>query len=141
MNIKKIKPLFTGIITTANKYTINHSKNGVITNIPDTLKEYQTVVAIGDSVRGINVGDVVVIDPTRFVVKKHKEGSLKDGVIQDNVVIAYNFDIIKINNENHLLLQDRDIKYVIEDFEEDKEEPVIIDEKPGIIVPNTGIIV
>nr|DAX57676.1 MAG TPA: co-chaperonin [Crassvirales sp.] len=83
-----------------------------------TLKEYQTVLAVGDSVRGINVGDIVCINPSRFAVKKHKEGSLKDGIVTDNPVVTYNFDIIELDNKQCLLLQDRDIDFVIEDYEE-----------------------
>ena len=83
-----------------------------------TLKEYQTVLAVGDSVRGINVGDIVCINPSRFAVKKHKEGSLKDGIVTDNPVVTFNFDIIELDNKQCLLLQDRDIDFVIEDYEE-----------------------
>ena len=51
---------------------------------------YKTVVD------NIKEGDVVCINPSRFAVKKHKEGSLKDGIITDNPTISYNFDIIEI---------------------------------------------
>ena len=51
-------------------------------------------------------------------MKKHKEGSMKDGVITDNPVIAYNFDTVEMNGKQCLLLQDRDIEYIIEDYEE-----------------------
>ena len=136
MKIKKIKPLFTAVITTMDRYE-NDAKIGVLidtTKSKGTIKEYQTVIAIGDNVRGIKVGDVVSINPARFAVKKHQEGSLKDGVITDNPVIDYRFDIVEMNDTPYLLLQDRDINYVIDDFEDDKPPIIELPEDKKIII-------
>ena len=127
--------MFDGIVTTINKYRTDVKLPGssmIDTTKAGTVKEYQTVVAIGPMVRGIEVGDTVFINPKRYAQMKHQEGSLKDGVISDNPVIRYNFDIIPIDGEDHLLLQMADIKFVaeIEEFEED----------PVIILPETKII-
>ena len=120
LKIKKIKPLFTSIITTMDKYEQDQVVNGIIdtTRSQGTIKEYQTVLAVGSSVRDIKEGDLVSINPTRFAVKQHKAGTLKDGVVTDNPVIGYNFDIIEVDDKPCLLLQDRDINFIIEDFEE-----------------------
>ena len=136
MKIKKIKPLFTAVITTMDRYE-NDAKIGVLidtTKSKGTIKEYQIVIAIGDNVRGIKVGDVVSINPARFAVKKHQEGSLKDGVITDNPVIDYRFDIVEMNDTPYLLLQDRDINYVIDDFEDDKPPIIELPEDKKIII-------
>lgn len=136
MKIKKIKPLFTAVITTMDRYE-NDAKIGVLidtTKSKGTIKEYQTVIAIGDNVRGIKVGDVVSINPARFAVKKHQEGSLKDGVITDNPVIDYRFDIVEMNDTPYLLLQDRDINYVIDEFEDDKPPIIELPEDKKIII-------
>ncbi|MCG8399351.1 hypothetical protein LWS67_22960, partial [Bacillus atrophaeus] len=88
--------------TTMNKYENDvKTSTGLIdtSRQKGTLKEYQTVLAVGDSVRGINVGDIVCINPSRFAVKKHKEGSLKDGIVTDNPVVTFNFDIIELDNK------------------------------------------
>lgn len=120
LKIKKIKPMFTSLITTMDKY----EKDVVIGNLIDvskregSLKEYQKVLAVGSSVRDIKVGDLVCVNPTRFAVKKHQEGSLKDGIITDNPTIAYNFDVVEMDGKQCLLLQDRDIDFIIEDYEE-----------------------
>ena len=85
--IKSIKPMFNGIVTTCNKYAKDQllaGTNLVDTTKADTIKEYQTVVAVGPMVKGIEVGDTVFINPKRYAVKKHKEGTLKDGIITDN---------------------------------------------------------
>ena len=121
LKIKKIKPMFTSLITTMDKYEEDVRTSGGLLDVNKQqggLKEYQTVIAIGTTVRDIKVGDLVCINPTRFAVKQHREGTLKDGVISDNPVIKYNFDIIEIDGKQCLLLQDRDIDFIIEEYEE-----------------------
>lgn len=138
LKIKKIKPMFTALITSMDKYEQDVTTGGLInvTKMQGGLKEYQTVLAVGDSVRGIKVGDLVCINPTRFAVKKHREGSLKDGVITDNPVTTYNFDIVEMDGKQCLLLQDRDIDFIIEDWEEIPDQP-----QSTIIQPEKKIIV
>lgn len=102
-----------------------------------SLKEYQKVLAVGNSIRDIKVGDLVWINPTRFGVKKHREGSLKDGIVTDNPIITYNFDVVEMDGEQCLLLQDRDIEFVIEEFEEVPDQissSIIQPEKKKLIV-------
>lgn len=121
LKVKKIKPLFTSIITTMEKYEEDvRTASGLIdtTKQQGGLKEYQTVLAVGDSVRTIKVGDLVCVNPTRFAVKKHQAGSLKDGIVTDNPVVTYNFDVVEMDGKQCLLLQDRDIDFVIEEYEE-----------------------
>lgn len=126
LKIKKIKPMFNSIVTTMDRYTQDVTSNGVITDTDKqqgSIKEFQKVIAIGSTVRDIEVGDLVCINPTRFSVKKHQEGSLKDGIITDNPIIGYNFDIIEMEDIPYLILQDRDINYIIEDSEEIPDIP------------------
>lgn len=133
LKINKIKPLFTALITTMDKYEQDKiTEGGLIdtTKQQGTLKEYQKVLAIGDAVRGIKVGDLVCVNPARFAVRKHDKGSMRDGVITDNPVVTYNFDVVEMGGNQCLLLQDRDIEYVIEDYEEvpdSNPSPLIID--------------
>ena len=113
--------MFTSLITTMDKYEQDVKTSGGIIDTNKQqggLKEYQTVLAVGESVRGIKVGDLVCVNPTRFAIKKHQSGSLKDGVITDNPVIKYNFDVIEMDGKQCLLLQDRDIDFIIEEWEE-----------------------
>ena len=138
MVIKKIKPMFTALITTMDKYEHDIITDGGLIDTSKQqgcLKEYQRVVAVGTAVRDIKEGDLVCINPTRFAVRKHKDGSLKDGVISDNPVVDYKFDIVEMNNTPYLLLQDRDINFIIEDYEEDEEEksPIINTDKTLIL--------
>lgn len=124
IKVKKIKPMFTALITTMDKYEADvFTGSGLIdaTKQQGGLKEYQKVLAIGSSVRDLKEGDLVCINPSRFAVKKHKEGTLKDGVISDNPVVTYNFDIVEMDGNQCLLLQDRDIDFIIEEYEEVKD--------------------
>lgn len=130
--------MFTALITTMNKYEQDMTTGGLInvTKMQGGLKEYQTVLAVGGSVRDIKVGDLVCVNPTRFAVKKHQAGSLKDGVISDNPVTTYNFDVVEMDGKQCLLLQDRDIDFIIEEWEEVPDNPssIIQSEKKPLII-------
>ena len=113
--------MFTALITTMDKYEENVRTSGGLLDVTKQqggLKEYQTVLAIGSSVRDIKVGDLVCVNPTRFAVKQHQASTLKDGVVTDNPVVKYNFDVIEMDGKQCLLLQDRDIDFIIEEYEE-----------------------
>lgn len=123
--------MFNGLVTTMDRYSSDVTIKG--THLMDAaksgaVKEYQKVVAVGPMVRGIEVGDIVFINPKRYAVMKHKEGTLKDGVITDNPVVGYNFDTVEIDGDTYLYLQDNDIKFVAE-VEEFDEQPAIITEQ------------
>lgn len=120
LKVKKIKPMFTALITTMDKYEKDVKIGGLIDTARQQggLKEYQKVLAVGSSVRDIKVGDVVCVNPARFAVRKHQAGSLKDGVVTDNPVTTYNFDVVEMDGKQCLLLQDRDIDFIIEEWED-----------------------
>ena len=124
------------LVTTKEVYKEDKVINGVLTPTKGNLMEYQKVVAVGPVVRGINVGDLVSVNPKRYAVMKYKEGSLKDGIISENPVKHYNFNVIELDHVQHLLLTDQDIDFVIEEFEEEKDEAT-----PKVIVPKKNIIV
>lgn len=139
LRVKKIRPMFTALVTTMDRYSEDvRTADGIIdvSKQQGGLKEYQKVLAVGSMVRDIKVGDLVCVNPTRFAVKKHKPGTLKDGVVTDNPVVSYNFDVVEVDGQQCLLLQDRDIDFIIEDYEEvpDPEpSPLIKPEEKKII--------
>lgn len=136
LKVKSIKPLFTGVLTTANKYETTSTKNGIIISAKQTeghIKEYQTVVKVGSSVREIKPGDIVLINPSRYLRKKFDENSIRDD-FDKNPTIEINIPTVVINDKEYFLIEDRDIAYIIDDCEE------IPDTKPSIIMPkNTTI--
>lgn len=138
LKIKKLKPMFTHLITTMDKYEDDVITGGIIDTHRQkgSVKEYQKVVAVGSLVRDIKVGDMVLINPKNYRVLKHEKGSLKDGVVTDNPVVGYNIPTVEINGELFMYLNDNDIEYVVEEYEE------VEDPKPSaIITPPTDIIV
>lgn len=136
MDIKKIRPLFNAVVTTTISYKESELKIGGIidsSKIQMPIKEYQTVVAVGPTVKGINVGDLVKINPSRYIVRKYKEDSVKSDINSYNPVDEYRFKTVVMNGEKYLLLYDSDIEYVIEEFEEEPQS--------DIIVPNNELII
>lgn len=120
-----IKPLFNRIVTTMNKHEEDTiTANGITIPNKGAIMEYQTVVAVGSSVRDIKVGDLVYINPTRYAKMKHKQGSLKDGVMGDNPVIGYEFTTVMLGDKPHLLLYDSDVDFIIEESH-DEPNPII----------------
>ena len=136
LKVKSIKPLFTGVLTTANKYETTSTKNGIIISAKQTeghIKEYQSVVKVGSSVREIKPGDIVLINPSRYLRKKFDENSIRDD-FDKNPTIEINIPTVVINDKEYFLIEDRDVAYIIDDCEE------IPDTKPSIIMPkNTTI--
>lgn len=128
--------MFNAIVTTMDMYTEDELKIGGIidsSKIQMSIKEYQTVIAIGNTVKDIKIGDLVKINPERYKVRKYKEDSIKNDINTYNPVEQYQFKTVTIDNKQCLLLYDSDIQYIVEEFE--KEEP-----QSDIIVPNNDII-
>ena len=140
LKIKKVKPMFTKILTTMDKYEDNVSSNGIIdvTKTKGTIKEYQKIISIGNSVRNVKEGDLICIDPKRYAVRKHQEGSLKNNIISDNPVTGYNFNVLDVDGVSYLLLDEADVSFIVEEYEETKEEST--PKYDGIIIPDTSII-
>lgn len=132
--IKKIKPMFNGLVTTMERYGQEYLKGTTMIDPTKTgtVKEYQKVVAVGPHVKGIEVGDTVFINPKRYAVMEHKEGGLQDGVIKDNPVVGYKFEIVEIDDVPHMYIFDNDVKYVAEVEEFDENPTLVMPDKPKI---------
>ena len=122
MIIKAIKPMFTAVVTTMDKYTADDFKGKLITNLNEVngaVKEYQTVVAVGTQVRDIAVGDIVKINPMRYAVRKYAEDSVKKDLLGQKIE-GFNFPEVELNGIPHLYLQQNDIEYVVTEWEDEK---------------------
>ena len=125
--IKKIKPLFTGVVTTAKRYVGMQSadKNGLIIDtrkLDGGLNYYQTIVAVGTAVRDMKEGDVVKVNFSRFALPKHTPGAIDEAQNKqfDNLSITYEIPTIEIDGETYLNIQDRDIEYIVTEYEVDE---------------------
>lgn len=120
-SVKSVRPTFNRLVTTCDLYAEDMTRNGLIVpkEARGTLKEYQTVIAVGDTVRNVQVGDLVHINPMRYSRMRHDEGSLKNGVVTDNPVVDYDLPVLELDGKRCLLLYDQDIDYVVTGYEAD----------------------
>lgn len=133
LKLKKITPTFNHILVTKNLRDHDEYDNGVLVRPAGSTKEWQRVVAIGPDVRRCKVGDIIMVDPVRYAVMKHKDGSLQDGVVADNPTVAYNIPIITIDGKEFMYLFDTDIQFIIDKFEETEDLPPLYVAQPTII--------
>lgn len=67
--------------------------------------------------REVKPGDVVLINPTRYTKKKFSEDSLRTEFV-DNPTIEINIPSVQLEDQEVFMIEERDIAYVIEEFEE-----------------------
>ena len=111
--IRKVKPLFTGVITTAKKY-VDDVKSGSglidVTRMSGSLNPYQTVIS------------VVKINFKRYAKAKHTPGAIDEAQNKqfDNMTITYEIPIINIDGTDCLFLQNNDIEYIVTEYDVDE---------------------
>lgn len=138
LKINNIKPLFNKIVTTCDVYEKGKTNGGIIVKTEGTIKEYQRVEAVGSTVRDVKVGDLILINPKRYLVPQHKDK--KDSVrnvIGDELTMGVDFPMVEYGGKRHLLIYDQDIDYIIdgEEVEEEQKTPsLILPEEKKVIV-------
>ena len=140
LHIKSVKPLFTSILTTGDKYEKDGTRGGIIMQEEKKgdVKLYQKVLAIGSSVRDIKVGDLVMINPINYVVRKYDKNSIQNDM-DNNPKIAIKIPTVIVDDEHGeshecLLINDRDVQFVFEG--EEASDSIILPDKPKIITGN-----
>ena len=122
--IKKVRPLFTGVVTTARKHVGETTTAGGLivdtTKMEGTLNNYQIVTAVGTMVKDLKEGDIVKINYKRYAKAKHLPGAIEDNIQSDNMSVVYEIPMINIAGEEYLFIQNNDIEYVVEDYEVDE---------------------
>lgn len=136
LHIKKIKPLFTSIVTTGDKFEKDMVDGNIIVARKGDLKVWQKVIAIGSCVRDIKVGDMVMINIENFAIKKYNKNSIQND-LDNNPALGYHFNWVTIDNtfgepQECLLLNDRDVLYVFEG--EERDDNIIVNKGPKLIV-------
>lgn len=120
-NIKKVRPLFTGVITTANKYVGETTAPGGllldVTRMDGTLNIYQTVIAVGKMVTDVKPGEIVRLNYKRYAKAKHVPGQIEDNVQSDNMSVVYEIPMVTVDGHDCLFVQNNDIEYVVEDYD------------------------
>ena len=137
LNIKDIRPVYTRLLTTAERYQEDQS-NGVLLDankLEGRYKEYQKVVRVGSSVREVSVGDTVLIDPSRYMKRKFSDNSLRNDFV-DNPIVEIDIPTVTMNGIDYFMIEERDIAYVIQDYEElpdPKPNPIIMPKPKKVI--------
>lgn len=136
IHIKKIKPMFTSIVTTGDKFEEDMVESGVIVARKGDLKLWQKVIAVGDSVRGIKPGEMVMINAENYAIKRYDKNSLQND-LDNNPSLGYHFNWVTVDDENGdpqecLLLNDRDVLYAFEG--EEVNNPIIVNGKSNLII-------
>lgn len=125
LHIKKIKPMYTALVVTGDRFEKDWYSGGLIVANKGDLKPWQTIVSIGTSIRDLSVGDKVMINVGNYAVKKYSKDSLQND-LDNNKTIRYMFNWVTVDDEDGnpqdcLLLNDRDILYVFEGEEEEEQ--------------------
>lgn len=124
------------------------NESGLIIHKRGDLKPYQEVIAVGDDVKFVKPGDVVEINFYKYCEFENDSNSVKVNGVNKIVNIHLNeVEMVDIGGDpaTCILIDQRDIKYVLEDFEEVTYEPKnhtliqIEQPKKKLILPNTKI--
>jgi len=120
--IKKIKPMFTGVVTTARRYVSDQrtTKGGLLldtTKMVGTINPYQFVVSVGSMVKDLKEGDVVKINFKRYAKAKHIPGVIEDNVQSDNMSVTYEIPMVTIDGVDYLFIQNNDIEFIVEEYD------------------------
>ena len=125
--IKKVRPLFTGVITTAKKYVGDQhaDHNGLILDtrkLDGSLNPYQTIVSVGSMIKDLAEGDVVKINFKRYAKAQHTPGAIDAAENKqfDNLSLTYEIPMIVLDGQECLFIQNNDIEYVVEEYDVDE---------------------
>lgn len=112
-----MKPLFTNLVTTGERFERDFMENGLIVANKGDLKPWQKVLFTGTSVRDIQAGDMVMVNVDNYAVKRYSKDSLQTDM-DNNPTTRYQFNWLSVDTgngqEDCLLLNDRDILYSFE---------------------------
>lgn len=124
--IRKVRPLFTGVVTTAKKYVGEvTTAGGVIidtTRMDGSLNPYQTVISVGAMCKDVKEGDIVKINFKRYAKASHAPGAIDEAQNKqfDNLSVVYEIPMINLEGQECLFIQSNDIEYVVEDYSVDE---------------------
>ena len=116
----KIKPLFTGVVTTAMTYKSDQmtTDGGLIYDVSKRkgdLNIYQRVVAVGSMVHDVKEGDVVCLNYKRYAIPTQKPGAIENNIQKSDLQYTYQIPMVTLDGVDYLFLQNNDIEYIVLD--------------------------
>lgn len=135
LRITEVRPMFTNIVVTGDRYEKDMRSGGLIVANKGDLKLWQTVLAVGGSVRDVSVGDKVMINVDNYAVRRYDKNSIQND-LDNNKTVRFNFRWITLDmggvQRECLLLNDRDILYAFEG--EERDEPLVEVPEKGLVL-------
>lgn len=122
--LKKVTPRYTKVLTTANiDKEIVHVPGTDIEDPNKTREGYsglQTIIAVGDTVRGLEPGMNVLVDFERYARPRQRpvqglKNSIKGEMMTE---LEYAIPVMVIDGEEILALDDNDIKFIVDEFDD-----------------------
>ena len=142
LKIYKIKPTFNHLLVTKNIYSITRIAGSSLIDASKThtIKEYQTVVDVGPMVKDIKVGDIVIINPKRYMlIDHHFKPKDENNIQQDNMHAKFDIPTYSVYDREDgscrelMYIYDSDVECVV-DGEEFDETPDVIAEDNKILL-------
>ena len=111
----KIKPMFNHIVVTMEREAEDRKIGSIIDvkHKEGTVKDIQAVISVGDTVKSVKAGDIVKINPTRYIRTKNR---LSDELTNADLQVTVEFPVVNIGGIEYLFLFDSDIDYIVEEF-------------------------
>lgn len=148
LELRKVQPLFCQVLVTEELFGYDDvSAGGVIVSQKGDIKPYQTVVAVGSDVTQVKPGDVVKINFAKYAILKEDPNSVK--AINDNAVVKLRLNEVEMTDAEGnpvmcMLIDQRDIQYIMEDFDEvcyNKDDELVKIGKTNLILPSKRIVI
>lgn len=143
LHIKRIIPRYTQVITTANRYEKDDYNGSPIVekgHFKGDIKQYQTVIAVGKTVRELEVGTQVMLDFEPYRKRKVPVNSIKEKMDVDNPIVEEHLPLFEMDDENgntseFLMMDERNVVFPFEGEEVEDES------QSNLILPSKKIIV
>jgi hypothetical protein len=121
LSLKKVTPMFTGVIVTCDRYTVEDTTTDGIEDVSMTgrIKEVQTVVSPSEQCvnRGIKEGDLVALTYEKYKKVKN-ERKANFGIDEEfNKQVYYEMPVMLLDGREHMLIDISDIELKIDEYE------------------------
>lgn len=114
INIKKIKPSYNYIQTTADTDT---EAKGFMRDPYCQYSEIQRIISVGPLVTNYKVGDLIMVSYAKYRRTSIPKGSAREELNGMQELVHYTIPTLIINDVEYLILTDSDISLVIEDYD------------------------
>lgn len=148
LKLRKIKPIGSQVLVTENLYGWDDkNESGIILHNRGDVKTYQEVIAVGKDVTFTKPGDIVEINFYKYAELDRDPDSLKS-IVGSSRMVNLRLNEVEMegtdgNSVTCFLIDQRDIKYILEDYDEvtykEKKEILVKQPEVKLILPDNKI--